>query len=232
MTIRNIITLNKDTGRLEVPQSSDTYGVPRDVDIASGKNINIDQADGTQGLKIGSTAVGDFGWRDITGQIIAKGGGPTNPPWEQIGTTVFFGYNFAVLDEVWIGFHIPHDYVPGTDVYFHVHFTTDGTNTNDVKFQWDYVYADGFGNGTFNFASPSQATATQTPSGTLYDHYVSESVAQTIPGLEVDGFIYARMIRIANGGTDNTDGVFVVTTDVHYQSNNLATKNKAPNFYT
>lgn len=224
--------LNKATGKLEVAQAGDTYNLPRDMEVASGVDVYVNQAGGDQGLKIGPQATGDFGWRDITGQVIAKGGGPTNPPFEQIGTTVFYGYNFAVLDEVWVGFHIPHDYVPGTDVHFHVHFTTDGTDVNDIVFQWDYTYAKGFGQGAFNFSSPTTVTATQTPSGSAYDHYIAETVGQTISGLEVDGWIQTRLIRVSNGGTNNLDGVFVVTTDVHYQSNNLATKNKAPNFYS
>lgn len=232
MAQRTVLILNESVPLVQGPQAGDHYYLPRTVELGSGISQFINPGAGNVGIKIGPEASGGFGWRDITTDIIVKGAGVNDPSWAQIGSTVFYAYSFAVGDECWLAFHIPHDYVPGTDVYFHVHFTTDGTDVNDVKFQWEYVYADGFGNGNFGFASPTTINATQTPSGTAEDHYVVESAAQTISGMEVDGFVYARLTRITNGGTENTDGIFVITSDIHYQSHNLATKNKAPNFYS
>ena len=61
---------------------------------------------------------------------------------------------------------------------------------------------------------------------------VAETTAQTIAGLtEPDGLIHVVVSRITNGGTDNSDGIFGLTADIHYQSTNMATVNKAPSFY-
>ena len=37
--------------------------------------------------------------------------------------------------------------------------------------------------------------------------------------------------RVTNGGTDNTDDVFGLMVDLHYQSDRDATRNKVPDFY-
>ena len=61
---------------------------------------------------------------------------------------------------------------------------------------------------------------------------VTETAAITIPTLtEPDGLLYVQVKRITNGGSENTDNIFMITSDVHYQSTNLTTKNKAPDFY-
>jgi len=49
---------------------------------------------------------------------------------------------------------------------------------------------------------------------------------------EPDELILVTLKRIANGGTDNTDQVFAVCVDIHYQSDRHSTKNRSPNFYT
>ena len=83
-------------------------------------------------------------------------------------------------------------------------------------------------------AFPTTATTVtveQTQSTTAYQHMIAESAAVTIPGLEVDGLVILKVTRIAPAGTDVSGDVFVPCVDIHYQSTNMATKNKAPSFY-
>lgn len=51
--------------------------------------------------------------------------------------------------------------------------------------------------------------------------------------IEVDGVIIVALvvstIPTITGGSPNEP--FLITADIHYQSNNLATKNKAPDFW-
>lgn len=49
---------------------------------------------------------------------------------------------------------------------------------------------------------------------------------------EPDGILLIRIRRITNGGVENADGIFMITSDCHYQANTFATKNRTPNFYT
>ena len=43
--------------------------------------------------------------------------------------------------------------------------------------------------------------------------------------------ILARLRRVTNGGTDNTDTVFGLHVDIHYQQDRLGSANKDYDFY-
>jgi hypothetical protein len=182
------------------------------------------------GIKI-DPVVPTFGWRDITAEILTRGVGATDPDWAQIGSGPFYAYKFALDDVCWMNYHIPHDYLPGSDIYVHVHWIPSGTNTAVVKWSLAYTFARGHNQANFSAAGDS-TNIEQAPPGSAYRHMISESTAITIPTLEVDGLLYVKLARVTNGGTDNTDDIFVLTADVHYQSTNIGTKNKAPGFYT
>jgi len=172
-----------------------------------------------------------FGWKDITGPIEVRGVGATDPDWAQIGSGPFYGYKFAVNDKVWICFHIPHDIVPGADIHLHAHWISSGTNVQPVKWEWTYTFAKGFNQSAYD-TTGTVITAQEAASGTAWQHMVTETAAITIASLtEPDGLLYVQLRRITNGGTENTDNIFMLTTDVHYQTTNLATLNKAPGFY-
>mgnify|MGYP003572056674 CR=1 FL=1 len=182
------------------------------------------------GVKVGDAVTQDFGWRDITGQVDTRLGA-TNPTWTQIGSGPFYAYAFSVNDECWVNFHIPHDIVPGSDIHLHCHWLTSGTSTNSVKWEWYYSFAKGFNQAAFN-TTGTLITAEEAASGVAYQHMVTETAAITISALtEPDGFLLTRMRRVTNGGSENLDTVFVITTDVHYQSTNMPTSGKAPDFY-
>jgi hypothetical protein len=170
------------------------------------------------------------GWADITSEVKARGVGATDPGWAQISATSFYAYSFALNDQVWMNFHIPHDYVLGTDIYLHAHWIPDGTNTNSVKWQFIYAYAHGHNQAAYNLAGTT-ITAEQTVGGTQYQHYVTETAAITITDMEPDGIIMVNITRITNGATDNTDGIFLLTGDIHYQSTGHGTPKRAPDFY-
>lgn len=226
MAEREIIVLNETEPQLEAAQSGDTYLLPHDVRMAG--QIITPNTSGI-GMKIDDTTP-DWGWEDITGTIETKGGG-TDPTWSIIGAGPFYAYKFAVNDECWMVYHVPHNYAPGTDIYFHVHWMPDGTDANSVKWQYTYSIAKGHQQSQFSVTGTT-ITSEQSPVGTAYTHQISETAAVSSTELEVDALIRVNIKRITNGGTDNGNGIFVDTADVHYQSTNVATKNKAPNFYT
>jgi len=187
-----------------------------------------------KGIKLGSysEATPLFGWRDITSEINVRGVGATDPTWSQIGSGPFFAYDFAVNDVCWMSFHIPHDIVPNSTINLHAHWLSDGTETNSVKWEFIYAYAKGFDQAAFDMAAGTTVTAEEAASGTAFQHMVTETTSQTISGLdEPDGIVYTRIRRITNGATDNTDSIFLLTSDIHYQSTNIATRQKSPNFY-
>ena len=49
--------------------------------------------------------------------------------------------------------------------------------------------------------------------------------------VEPDELILVTLRRVTNGGTNNTDKVYALTVDFHYEADREVTPNKAPNFY-
>lgn len=191
---------------------------------------------GQTGVGIKLDTVGEtFGWHDILGHINSRGSGAADPTFNIYTGTVMRCYEFSasVEQEIFIVFHIPHDYVPSTDIFLHSHWSNAAAvpNTGNVVWGFDYSYSKGFNQEAF----PAFQTVlvTQACPAQRYRHNVAETVAITIPTLmEPDGIILCRGYRKAADAADTcTDAVFLHTMDVHYQSTNLATKNKAPNFY-
>lgn len=194
----------------------------------SGKGIKIDAAAPT------------FGWRDITGEITNAGG--ANKPTSQTYRGGIDQFQFAAGDESIIRYHIPHDYVPGTDIHLHVHWShisaivTGGT----ITFTVEASYAKGHNQAAFS--APVIDTFTGTASTTQYQHIVSEvQFSASSPAglqldtddLEPDGVILIRLEMTTNDITSGgaVPDPFIHEVDVHYQSTNMATKNKAPDFY-
>ncbi len=207
--------------------SEDDLILPKD----SGKGIKLDLDTPT------------FGWRDIIGNVEPKATGAGSPTRAAYNGGQGGQYSFVVNDVCDFQFHIPHDYAPGTDLYFHVHWSHNGTSiSGDAVFDVYYTYAKGHNQAAFPAEKLITVSYTTTDLATTpqYQHRIDE-VIMTGPGatatltdrdeIEVDGLVLAtlklRTIPTIGGG----GLLFVHTCDIHYQSNNMATKQKAPNFY-
>lgn len=185
----------------------------------------------TDGIKVGNQATSDYGWEDKEGVIQLRGIGAGEPAWTQIGATAFYGYLWQLNDVVWIDYHVPHDIVPNTNVYFHTHWLSDNADvTNSVKWQWQLSYALGFGQEAHDLANPTVITAEAVSAGQYYGN-VTETAQVQLNITEPDGIIKAVLTRITNGGTNHTGNVFMNIADMHYQSTGVGTANKAPGFY-
>jgi hypothetical protein len=204
-----------------------------ELDFAKARNgLTLPKTSGV-GIKVDLDSPA-FGWRDLTADIQVRGSGPNDPNFTTYTGTTLRAYQFSAgtMNEVFFVFHVPHDWVPGTDIYFHAHWSnaTAVPNTGDVIWSFDYTFAKGFGQEAFPAVSTVSVTAACP--ATRYTHNISETAAVTIAAMEVDGLILVRGYRDAAAAGDTcTDAVFLHTMDIHYQSSNMSTKNKAPNFY-
>lgn len=175
-----------------------------------------------------------WGWRDITSEIDARGTGANDPTFASYTGTAFYLHSFSatVMQQAWVVFHIPHDYVPGTDLYLHTHWSNAAATPNTGNVVWGFEYSFAKGHNQAAFPASSTVKVTQACPSTRYLHNIAETAAITIPALEVDGLLMVRVYRDAANVADTcTDAVFMHTVDVHYQSTNMATKGKAPSFY-
>lgn len=202
-----------------IPQNAGSLVLPK----TTGTGFKVDPAAPT------------FGFRDIIGQIELRGSGANDPTFSAYTGTALRAYHFSasVMQECFFVYHIPHDYVPGTDIYFHMHWSNAAAtpNTGDVIWGFEYTYARGYNQQAF--PATSTVTVTQACPATRYQHNIAETAAVTIANLEVDGLILVRAYRDAAAGGDTcTDAVFGHTADVHYQSTGMATKNRDYPFYS
>ena len=200
-----------------------------------GFDDDIFHSESGNGIKINDGDDTTFGWHDIIGQVELRGSGPNDPSFAVYGGySGIRQYEFSptTMNQVWMVFHVPHDWVPGTPVYFHAHWSNAAAapNTGNVVWGFEYTWAKGFNQAPF--PTPVTATVTQACPATRYQHMIAETTAQTLTGLEVDALVIVRVYRDATNVADTcTDAVFLHTADIHYQSTGIPTKNKAPDFY-
>ena len=197
---------------------------------ATGKGIKID------------TATPTFGWRDLLGDVFARNTGANKPTFTTYRDSLM-DYQFAVGDEEYFKFHIPHDYVAATDIHLHVHWSHISADVNGgtVTFEYEISYAMGHSQAVFGASVGTTFPGTAaTGAGGQYKHVISEvQISAGTPDgnqidsddLEPDGVIMARLDLNANNMTGATPEPFIHFVDIHYQSTNIGTKNKIFDFY-
>lgn len=191
-----------------------------------GGKITIAGAAETTGRVQARTAQGG-GWKDLLGPYVTRGSGPTIPVLTAIGSGVVQLPKWQIGDLCISQFHVPHDYQLGTDIFWHVHYTTDGTSTAIVKWQFRFYYAEGYGLGNFGFSgAPTIVDVAHAPSGVADDHYIAETVSFAVTGMVPDGFVIGEWSRVTNGGVDNANGIYAWNADIHQQSTEETTANR------
>jgi len=200
-----------------------------------GGQIIINSATGN-GIKVDLTTP-TFPYHDLLGKIHAKGTGANNPTWAVYRTPIW-QYQFSVNDEVWVEFHMPHDYVPGTEIYIHVHWSHKETTVTSGGVTWGFNSAYARGYDTEAFSDPTTpVTIYQAASTTQYQHMIAEIQLSSGGGLigtsplEIDGLLLVRTYLSANT-MNGTPEPFLHFVDIHYQSTNIGTKYKNTPFYT
>lgn len=198
--------------------------------------------DETSGIALGDNANGVYGWRDIIGSVHPKAIGVGSPDRTVYRAGQVGQFAFVANDVCDFEFHIPHDYVKGTDLYFHVHWSHNGTSiSGNAVFDVFYTYAKGHNQAIFPAEKRLTITYATTDISTTpqYRHRVDE-VIMTGPSatatltdrddIEVDGLILATL-KLNTLPTIESGSLFVHTCDIHYQTTNIGTINKAPDFY-
>ena len=207
-------------------------------------NIVIPKASGN-GIKV-DTENPTFPWMDMLGPVRPKATGAGSPT-----LAVFRGgnvrmYAYALGDDGDGEFHIPHDWVPGTDLFLHIHWGHNGTSiSGSLKVDFSISYAKGHNQANFtaeivpsiSFNSVNIATTPQ------YRHRIDEiQLSATAPTatqldtatIETDGLILfhydVSAIPTIGGGSPNKP--FILFIDLHYQSTGIGTKQKSPDFWT
>ena len=173
------------------------------------------------------------GWKDLVSPLDASGVPALNAP-----TKVPFGpsglrteLEFHVGDYIFCQpFHVGHDVKVGGKALVHVHWTSNGVNMAPVK--WEFQITRALGHQQAYFGGEVSIFAQQTPGGGAWRHMVAEvDMADALTLTEPDELILVTLRRVTNGATDNTDAIFALTVDFHYEADRDSTPNRSPNFY-
>ena len=211
----------------------------------SSGNLILPKASG-HGIKVDTTTP-TFGWRDILGEVKILSPGANDPTLAVFRDNIRqFSFSNTVVNEVFVTYHIPHDYVAGSDVYIHTHWSQNVVDTGGaagapgaVKWQYKVSYAKGHGQAAFPAAFVTSVT--QTASATQYQHMLGEvQLSAAIPSatqidsdiIEPDGIVLVRAYRDPTDAADTLNQVpFMHFVDLHYMTSNIGTKQKSPDFY-
>lgn len=207
---------------------NELYNHPDGMFLPKGKSIQVKDL-GTQAMS--------YGWRDMIGSVRDDLALVLPTP-----TTYIGGIRqpmFAVGNEEVREFHIPHDYQTGTDLYIHAHWSHNSTSVSTGGVTWQFECMSAKGHGTDSFYTPVIINVTQAAHLTRYQHMVAEGKLSEPDGgvsalldtnwIDVDGIIVVSC-RLLTNTMDGGANPFLHSFDIHYQSTNLATKNKAPDF--
>jgi len=185
-----------------------------------------------------------YTWRDLEGPIRPKATGVGSPSRTQLRGNIY-DYAFTTGDVCDLIWHWPHDYVPQSDAWIHLHWLHVGTAiSGSLSVSYRHSWAKGH----------KQALV---PSDTELVHSISTPNVATIPqwqdqideiqlssltpsasqidsnDLEPDGLLRASLIvntlPTISGGT--TPKVFISYVDIHYLSTNVGTVARSPDFY-
>lgn len=193
------------------------------------------------GVKVDTTTP-TFPWEDILGDVRPKTTGAGTP-----AVATFIGgncqqYAFGANDVCDFVYHIPHHYLPGSDIFWHVHWAHNGTNiTGNVVFTYYLTYAKGFNQANYGAEVTGTITYDTTDIATTpqYRARVDEvQISASTPtgsqidtgNIEVDGLLLMRL-KLTTLPTITAGSLFIMTCDIHHQSIGIGTKQKAPNFY-
>jgi hypothetical protein len=183
-----------------------------------------------------------YGWRDIIGNVQPKAIGVGSPA-RTLYRGAIYDYAFVQNDQCDFVFHIPHDYVPGSDLFYHVHWSHNGTQISGLaEFTISHMYAKGHNQEEFSIErtiviSHDTINVSTTP---RYRHFIDEiAISGQVANsnvfasntVEVDGLLICTL-HLSSHPTITGGSLFIHTCDIHYQSTNMATLGKAPNFYT
>jgi hypothetical protein len=210
------------------------------TDLRDGANALMPNTKG-KGIKLDPTAPA-FGWHDIVGALHVDEGSPNRAMFNTYHSGIKARQFIEATSEAYIDFHMPHDYVPGTPIFIHAHWSHDSTTCTGGSCTWGFelMYAKGHNQAAFN--EPLIVTVAQAVGIPQHQHMIAEALASTPGGsavlldedeLETDGIIQCRVFLDSNDMTDSVSvqDPFVHFVDIHYQSTGLATKNKAPDFW-
>jgi hypothetical protein len=202
---------------------------------ATAKGAPLSPPEADNNLTLIETRTGD-GWADIVSDLFSRDAANCAEGDEYDGVGVW-RYDPDVWRRMFVNFHMPHVWKPGTMIYPHLHFTVTSSAGGLVRLGFRYKWArrhDSTGQLTFTAAQTIDLNFTIPPNSedTHFVAEVPEGLGIPGTGLEVDAMILMTIIR-DGAHIDDTfpAGIFAITGDLHIEVDRHATPQRAPDFY-
>jgi len=174
------------------------------------------------------------GWKDNVVMLnLGQSGGVAEPDFINfIGTIKQWAFSASTEEELYVTFHMNHDYAPGTAIFPHVHWTPSDASTGVVRWGIELTAAKGYG--AEAFTSTTTVYIDQEAGGVDRQHNIAEVASGLLGGdIEVDTVIMCRIFRDATHANDTYGAdAFGICVDIHYQVDRNSTPQKNPDFYT
>lgn len=175
-----------------------------------------------------------YGWRDLMAPIDPRWWS-TWPDWTPFRNWIYmYAFQANQVDETYSSFHIDHDYMLGTALYPHIHFSVNTTQSWTIRWWIEWTYAKWHWLWSFwatNTIYLEQAINWATDQ---YKHFVLETpdlLAIPWTDIDTDWIILVRLFRDAPHVNDTYPwAAFWIQMDMHYRCDKYSTKNKAPDF--
>ena len=172
--------------------------------------------------------------RIVPGSFDYLGGAdPTLVTWQPGGSGTNFGvYAFQKNDIGYASVQMPHGYIEGTDLEFHIHWTPKdrGTEENGATVGWKVDYSIANVNGTF--PSSNTVDLSDTVTGTDDKHEITASVTVSGTGLTISHIIMLTIYRSDTGADDTWAGSTTAQSpvllefDIHFQIDSLGSNSE------
>lgn len=251
--------LNNNSGTISWQDIDYLNNVPQfniNGDLVVPKSLILSK-DAGEGIYIDPNSP-SYTWRDIIGDVIPKTSGVGSPTLTTFFNNIRF-YAYSVGEDGDTVFHIPHDYVPGTDIFIHLHWSHTGTSISGLlDLRYNFTYAKGHNQASFlpelstkvTVPTPNIATIPQfihrideiqlSTSGGLINVGTNISISSGTATLTSSSSLFAatdinKTIRIIGAGPagsnlDTTIIGFTSATQVTIGTNASTTVTNQPNF--
>lgn len=182
----------------------------------------------------------NLSWAQVGGEpavIEGSGNAPELVPF--IGGINAWSYSATSLSEAFSTNDLPFDYCPGTDIVYGIHWSPgNSTATGVVRFGLEFSYAWAYGQGASSVFGPTNTIYIEpnVTSGIAYEHYLSFNAPEfNFPGslAQQNMRFLVRIFRDGGNAADTfPDPVFIIGTDLFYQTDRFGTPDKQPPFPT
>ena len=190
--------------------------------------------DGVKWISKPNSSEGIGGWNDYLapGIQLETGSPSTAPVLRQLRDGIMmYAFDPIQMNQAWSSIHILHDYIPGTNLFPHIHWTCNNASpSGTVRWGIEYTLAQGYDLGAFG---ATQTIILEPSVGNQYSHHITETLdIDSIDGSNIDHdtVVLFRIFRDGLHANDTfADDAFLLYMDFHYQSDgSLTIERNAP----